>query len=310
MRAVVIALALIVSLTATSGIRAGAGDADPVKPKDGEVAKPAQPVLVGGNFEVDVVKDIPYVEGPGADPKKHKLDLYLPRGMKDFPVVFFIHGGGWRSGDRKLYGMFGKTFAKNGVGAVIISYRLTPPVTHPAHIEDVAKAFAWTHKNIAKYGGKPEEIFVTGQSAGGHLAALLATNGQYLAAESLTPTAIKGVMPMSGIYLFRQGWMEVIIGKGEKAAESASPLKHVTGKEPPFLILYADRDFPGCDTMSVALNELLLKNHVESSCDAIKDRNHISIIFKMMVDDADPATQALLKFMAAHSSGLKLAPRG
>ena len=271
--------------------------------------KKAPAILTGGNYEVEVVKDLPYVEGADADPKKHKLDLYLPKGQKDFPVIFFIHGGAWRSGDRKLYGNFGRIFARNGIGAVIISYRLSPPVTHPAHIQDVAKAFAWTHKNIARYGGKVDEIFVTGQSAGGHLAALLATNEQYLAAESLSPKAIKGVMPMSGIYVFRQGWMDVVIGKGEKAAESASPIKHVSGDEPPFLILYADRDFPGCDRMSLALQELLLKNKVDSTCEMIKDRNHISIIFKMMFDEADPATQALLKFMAAHSSRLKLNPK-
>jgi len=304
LKPVVIAFVIFASLN--SGLSAKAGDLD----KEKDAAKVNQEVLSGGNYEVEIVRDLPYVEGPEADPRKHKLDLFLPKGKKSFPVVFFIHGGGWRSGDRKLYGNFGRIFAKNGVGAVIISYRLTPPVTHPAHIEDVAKAFAWTHKNIAKYGGRPDEIFVTGQSAGGHLAALLATNEQYLAAESLSLKSIKGVMPMSGIYLFRPGWMEVVIGKGEKAAESASPLKHVSGKEPPFLILYADRDFPGCDKMSIALNDLLMKNKVESSCGAIKDRNHISIIFKMMFNDADPATQALLKFMAAHSKELKLTPKG
>ncbi len=299
MKPAIIASVLVLFLLPNPAVRAG--------DKDKEIAKEAE-VVIGGNYEVEVVRDIPYVEGPEADPKKHKLDLYLPKGLKDFPVVFFVHGGGWRSGDRKLYGNFGRVFAKNGVGAVIISYRLTPPNMHPAHIKDVAKAFAWTYKNIAKYGGKSSEIFVTGQSAGGHLAALLATNDQYLATESLSPKAIKGVMPMSGIYLFPPGWMEVIIGKGEKAAESASPLKHVDGKEPPFLILYADRDFPTCDKMSQDFHAMLLKNHVESTCEVINDRNHISIIFKMMFNEADPATQALLKFIAGHSTGLKLSP--
>src|SRR5262249_162151 len=155
---------------------------------------------LGGSFEVTAVKDIAYFEGEGADPAKHKLDLYLPRGQKDFPVLFFIHGGTWSSGDRKLYAPLGETFAKNGVGVVIISYRLSPKVQHPAHIEDVAKAFAWTVNNIGKHGGNPEQIFVSGHSAGGHLSALLATDDTYLKAEKLTVGNIKGVLALSGVY--------------------------------------------------------------------------------------------------------------
>ena len=192
-------------------------------------------------FPVEVVSDIAYREGKDADPSKHKLDLFLPKGRKDFPVLFFVHGGGWTTGDRKLYGQFGRVFAARGIGTVVISYRLSPQVQHPAHIEDVARAFAWTHKNIGKYGGRADQIFVTGQSAGGHLAALLATNETYLKAENLGLKDIKGAMPMSGIYLFRPGWLDRVIGSGPEAADNASPLNHVSENSPPFLILYAER---------------------------------------------------------------------
>src|SRR5437016_9492663 len=103
-------------------------------------------------FEVHKVLDVPYYQGADADPK-HKLDLYLPKDQKDFPVLFFVHGGAWKSGDRKIYGRLGEMFARNGIGTVIPSYRLSPKVVHPAHIQDVAEAFAWTVKNINTYGG-------------------------------------------------------------------------------------------------------------------------------------------------------------
>jgi acetyl esterase/lipase len=251
--------------------------------------------------EVRVVRDIAYHEGPDSDLKKHRLDLYLPKGVEGFPTLLFIHGGGWSSGDRRLYGSLGTTFARNGVGAAVISYRLSPQVQHPAHVEDVARAFSWLHKNIAAQGGRPDLLFVTGQSAGGHLAALLATNERYLKPYGLSPRHIRGVMPMSGVYFFRPGRLERVLGKGEDAAESASPLRHVTGKEPPFLIVYADRDFPGCDLMSRALREALQAKNVEADLLEVKDRNHISIIVRLMIDENDPATQALLAFMARHS---------
>src|SRR5690554_784518 len=90
----------------------------------------------GAVFEVERIRDIPYRNGDGADPVKHKLDLYLPRGVKGFPVLFFVHGGAWRSGDKRLYGMLGETFAGMGVGSVIINYRLSPKVRHPEHVKD------------------------------------------------------------------------------------------------------------------------------------------------------------------------------
>lgn len=269
----------------------------------------AKPVVkVGGNFEVQAIRDIAYHTGKDADPAKNKLDLFLPKGKKDFPIAFFIHGGAWRSGDRKFYGGFGQVCAKNGIGAVVISYRLSPQVQHPGHIEDVARAFAWTVNHIAEYGGRTDQIFVTGQSAGGHLAALLATNEKYLKAVNLTTKAIHGVIPISGIYTVGEGWMERVFGKGATAAESASPVKHVTGKEPPFLILYADKDFATCAPMSTAFQAALKNNKVEADLCEIKNRNHISIMVLLMSSEGDPSTQALFEFIAKHSD-LKLMPR-
>ncbi len=138
-----------------------------------------------------------------ADQKKHKLDLYLPKGKTDFPVVMFVHGGGWVFGDKNFFGVYegvGKMFARHGVGAVVTNYRLSPAVQHPEHIKDVARAFAWTHKHIADYGGRPDELFLCGHSAGGHLISLLATDESYLKAEGLSLKDVKGVMPISGVY--------------------------------------------------------------------------------------------------------------
>jgi acetyl esterase/lipase len=137
--------------------------------------EPNKPVADDKVFEVEAVKDVASNDAPDADPDKHQLDLYLPKGQKDFPTLFFVHGGTWKSGDRKQYPKLGETFASRGIGMVIINYRLSPKVQHPAHIQDVAKAFAWTCNNIGHYGGLADQIFCCGHSAGGHLVALLAT---------------------------------------------------------------------------------------------------------------------------------------
>lgn len=264
--------------------------------------------LFGGNYDVESVLNVSYNDAPDADPKKHKLDLFLPKGVRDFPVMMFIHGGAWTAGDRNQYRLLGRQFARNGVGTVVISYRLTPTVQHPGHVEDAAMAFAWTKQHIAEYGGRPDRIFVSGQSAGGHLSALLATDGKYLAAHGLSLKDIRGAMPISGIYSIRSGEMSLIMGKGPEAAASASPIKHVSGDEPPFLVLYAANDMPRCASMSQEFTNALRANNIPAEWREIPKRDHLSIIFMPMLSDRDPTVQAMLRFIAQHSE-LELKPR-
>src|SRR5437667_2462874 len=121
-------------------------------------APPSEQVLKAPAFEVRVVRDVTYRDlcpAEDAHRNKNKLDLYVPKGKKDFPVLFFVHGGAWTHGDKNLpfglYRRFARFWAGHGVGTVVTNYRLSPAVTHPEHIKDVARAFAWTHQNIRKY---------------------------------------------------------------------------------------------------------------------------------------------------------------
>src|SRR5262249_4670874 len=148
----------------------------------------------------ETIKDVPYYEGKDADAVRHKLDLYLPKGHKNYPVLFFVHGGAWRSGKKELYAPLGNLIARHGIGCVVINYRLSPSVQHPAHIQDVARAFAWTQRHIGKHGGRADQLFISGHSAGGHLVALLATAPSYLKGEKLELSHIKGVIALSGVY--------------------------------------------------------------------------------------------------------------
>jgi alpha-beta hydrolase superfamily lysophospholipase len=259
-----------------------------------------------GSFEVEAIKDLAYYDAADADPVKHKLDLYLPKGKKDFPVIFFVHGGGWMSGDKKylfdVYGKVGQNFARHGIGTVVTNYRLTPQVQHPAHIQDVAKAFAWTRKNIAKHGGRPDQIFIAGHSAGGHLVALLATDPQYLEAEKCSFKDIKGAMPLSGVYNLPPGKLfENVFTSDSKTREQAMPLTHVKGQHPPFLIIHAESDFPFCDRMSKEFCDKLTRCKCEACVAEIKKRDHLSIIARAANDD-DPAVQLMLDFVSKHTA--------
>jgi len=92
-------------------------------------------------------------------------------------------------------------------------------VKHPEHIKDVARAFAWTVKNCEKWGGRPDQIFLAGHSAGGHLVSLLATDESYLKAEGLKLSDIKGVMAISGVYRIPE--IHLSLGRDDKADKAS-----------------------------------------------------------------------------------------
>ncbi len=267
---------------------------------DARAAEPAPKLPV---YDVRRVPDVAYYEGPDADPIKHKLDLYLPVGKKDFPVIFFIHGGAWRHGDKGWLGIYrglGTSWARHGIGAVVINYRLTPKVRHPEHIKDVARAYAWTYRNMVRYGGRPDQIFVGGHSAGGHLAALLATDDRYLKAEGLTLKTIRGVMPMSGVYDIADhiGVLDAAFGPDRKAHRDASPLCHARADAPPFLIIYADHDLPLCGKETAeAFGKALRDKGCTARCLEVVQRNHMTVLLGAS-KDADPVARAIRAFVA------------
>jgi acetyl esterase/lipase len=165
---------------------------------DGADKKPERPAI-------REVLDVPYA---GKSDERQALDVFAPRGARGCPVVLFVHGGAWVFGDKNFFGLYrsvGQFLARHGVVAVLINYRLSPLVRHPAHVQDVARAYAWVRRHTREYGGDPDQIFLVGHSAGGHLVALLATDARYLKDPALGLTAadraaLRGVISVCGVY--------------------------------------------------------------------------------------------------------------
>jgi acetyl esterase/lipase len=275
----------------------------------------------GKTYEVRELHDLAYVEGKDADASSHKLDLYIPQGKKAFPVLVFVHGGCWSFGDKSggdLYPKFARTLAARGIVVVLPNYRLSPWVKHPAHVKDVARAVAWTKKNAAKYGGDPKQLFVGGHSAGGHLAALLATDDEYLKAVGLSRKDLRGVVAVSGVYRIPDklefNWpgngekislqtnpFNFVFGSDHKSREAASPICHVTAGLPPFLLLYADMDLPLIPEMTKDFAAALKDKKDDVVTQKVADRNHNNIVFDATRAD-DPVIRAIVEFIARHGS--------
>ena len=235
---------------------------------------------------------ITYTAGDEADAAKHKLDLYLPSDKKKFPVLVFIHGGSWRSGDRSNYPALGNRFAKLGIGVAIPSYRLMPKSPHPAQIEDTAAAFAWVYKNIDQFGGDPSRIYIAGHSAGGHLVALLALDAAYLKKYDIPLTAIRGVAALSGVY----DVSKIAAFAHADGEEDPSPMAHVHAKTPPFLVSYCQWDYQALPMQARDFADALKKSFDSVELLYVPGQSHISEIIHVVNED-DVIAQAILKLV-------------
>lgn len=241
---------------------------------------------------VEQVKDIAYVDN--GDPLKQKLDVYRPKDGKTHAVVVFLHGGAWVRGDRSQYPAIGGRFAGSGLVMVVPSYRLAPAHRHPAQIEDAAAAVAWTVKNIAQFGGDPRRIFLAGHSAGGHLASLLATNPQWLGKHGLSPASLRGVMTFSGVY--DVSLAGGIFGPSAESIQGASPIRHVNGKMPPFLITYCEHDYAFLPSQARLFHAALSGAGQNARLVYVPGENHISEIISVL-KDTDATWQAATGFL-------------
>ncbi len=210
-----------------------------------EKTKP--PIVVTANTLV--THDVQYTDK--ADDKLRTLDIYAPKGVKAAPVFVFIHGGGWSKRDKDEVGSQPKLLNSAGTIVVSVNYRLIPEVRHPENVKDIAAAIAWLHKNIEKFGGDPKKIVIMGHSAGSHLAALVATDGRYLAAHDLRRDQLRGVVSLDGSAFdipdrVKNGSEQIAencrraFGESEEVQADGSPIKHIEGEVPlpPFLLVY------------------------------------------------------------------------
>lgn len=186
--------------------------------------------------------NIPYRTGANLDEytlERCRLDVYYPEGARNFPTVVWFHGGGLTGGNRSVPAeLKGK-----GIAVVAVNYRLSPKVTAPAYIEDAAAAVAWTFKNIGRYNGSTEKIFVSGHSAGGYLAAMIGLDKKYLAKEGIDANKIAGLIPLSGQaithFTIRK---ERGIPDTKAVIDDLAPVYHVRADAPPMLLVTGDRN--------------------------------------------------------------------
>jgi acetyl esterase/lipase len=250
--------------------------------------------------EAQVVRDVSYVEGGEPGPK-HCLDLFLPKGTK-WPVLIFVPGGGWTTGDKGLrvggadvYGNIGRFFAKQGIGVAVVNYRLQPTTDWRGQVEDVARATSWVGAHISEYGGDSGRIFLSGHSAGAQLICHVALAPRNLSQPRMPLNAIGGVIAVSGAGLdmadqktyslgaslayYEQRFNRA--GTNRNWQKEASPLNFAHADAPPFLILYGGWEKAALKRQSHLLHDALRDVGVPSRIITVPRQTHEMMVLTL-----------------------------
>jgi acetyl esterase/lipase len=195
--------------------------------------------------QAEVTRDIDYLPGSAYENNRDLLDIHMPEGADNVPVVVYFHGGALSAGSKEYGDGVAESAVARGIGFVSANYRLSPDVMHPAHVEDAAAATAWVIRNIDQYGGDPNNVYVSGHSAGAYLAALLAVDATHLDNQGIDPSRLQGSIPISP-FLYVEETAAVrpknVWGTVPSAWLDASVTHHVKADQGRILLIYADGD--------------------------------------------------------------------
>jgi arylformamidase len=244
-----------------------------------------------------------------------KLDIYSPmKKEKPVPILVHVHGGGWNIGDKSMMRNHGLFYASKGILFIALNYRLSPKVQHPAHVEDCAMALSWVFKHAAELGGDKNRIFLSGHSAGAHLAALLGTDSKYLQKHDLKPGMLAGVIPVdtasfnllsSSNEKIVKNFVRQAFGTDEEILKSASPFYNVKEKAicPRFLIFNTSNR-----KSAAAGGKEFADKLISAGCDArfvVVDNHTHAEMSTGMYDASDSVGSAILKFILIENANFR-----
>lgn len=219
------------------------------------------------------------------DGESLKLDLYLPAGTTNAPLLMWIHGGAWKNGDKSNVFQSIMDLTTQGYALASINYRLQDLTIHPKQIHDCKGALRWLRANAGEYGYDPERIAVGGGSAGGHLALLLGLSSGFQELEGTVGGNTNQSSSVSAIVDFFGPTELMVFSKNDlrlknahelmpELLKSASPLTYLGKDDPPVLIFHGDRDKTVPISQSALLHERYQELGLESHFHILEGKGH------------------------------------
>lgn len=234
-------------------------------------------------------KDLTFVDSK-VNPSipSNQLNVFSPKkSKKNLPVLVFFYGGSWESGRKEIYDFLGTRMARREVVTVIADYPLSPEFQIEDMVETAAQAVLWTKNNIEKYGGNPDQIFISGHSAGAHLAAVLATNNEYFE-EMGIDNPIQGGILIDPAGLDMNWFLSDYPEEGKKYIQTFtkdpevwkaySPIYFLESQKIPLLILEGERTYPSIEVSIDRFLEKAQEENVEVDYEFYPHKKHIPMI--------------------------------
>jgi len=260
-----------------------------------------------------VLRGLAYAAPVDDDPDARTLDLSLPAaGGAKPPLLIFVPGHFWadRAGERSLGPYFTSVLQREGAAVAIVRHRLAPAWRHPAAAEDVAAAVEFLLARADRFGFDPQRVYLGGHASGAHLAALVALDPAYLAAQGKAPAPLAGLVLISGVYDLDpdpapspeeiEFYQQAFGGAGARRA--ASPQRLAVTAGPPVLLIVAERDIPGYVPGAIAFSEALRKAGRESAeVFLATGRDHVSVLD--LSDARNPARAHVLSLLQVGDPG-------
>jgi len=243
---------------------------------------------ITANGGVGVSKDILY----GAEPLQD-LDIYYPKPLaqamktnttikQEYPMVVFVHGGSWESGNKEEYAFVGQSLAQAGYVTAVINYRKAPEHVYPDYVEDTAQAIAWSYKNAKRFHANPERFAVVGHSAGAFNAVAAIANEDFLKPYGIKPTDISAVIGIAGPYSYDfRKFSSVTAFAADATPDEVMPDRQIKGAQPPYLLLTAERDKVVYATNTIKMTQALKAAGVTVQTSEIKGASHATSIGAM-----------------------------
>ena len=230
------------------------------------------------------------------------LDVF-PAARSGSPVLVFIHGGWWRSLDKKDFSFVAPAFVHAGAAVVVPNYGLCPSVDMPTIALQMVRALIWTFRNIERFGGDPERIVVAGHSAGGHLAAMLLCCDWRSQGGDLPTGLVKAALSISGLYdldaISQIGFLKGDLKLSPAQVERLSPARFPAPARPLITAVGAD------ESAEFHRHNQLIRDAwgpvAVPQAESVPDTNHFTVLHALV----DP--QARLHQLALEQLGLSAA---
>ncbi|BBK34077.1 arylformamidase [Stella humosa] len=234
--------------------------------------------------------DVPYGPGP-----RERADIFpAPAGVR--PIHLFIHGGYWRAHRKEDYRFVAAATAAAGWATVVVEYDLAPAVTIDHIVDQMRRAVAWVHRNAGTFGGDPARLIVSGHSAGGHLAAMMAL------ADWGGPPPLRGCLAISGVFdldPIRATSINADLRLDAAAAARLSPVVHAgSGRVPIALAVGADETDAFLE-QSQHFADALASHRWQPPPMVLAGRNHYDVVLELARPDS-PLAGTLRSLADAH----------